>query len=107
RDLPFCAEPGHLNVFRFHDVGADALPLLAELRAIDAEKMPGVAIIYALIDQQRSGAGIAWDFFHPGVPRPALVNHVEDRDLWRFALPGTREIQAAVFSRPYTFAAWD
>lgn len=65
------------------------------------------AIIYALIDQQRSGAGIAWDFFHPGVPRPALVNHVEDRDLWRFALPGTREIQAAVFSRPYTFAAWD
>ena len=65
------------------------------------------ANIYALIDQQRSGAGIAWDFFHPGVPRPALVDHVEDRDLWRFALPGTREIQAAVFSRPYTFAAWD
>ena len=65
------------------------------------------AIIYALFDQHRSGAGIAWDFFHSGVPRPALVNHVEDRDLWRFALPGTREIQAAVFSRPYTFAAWD
>lgn len=65
------------------------------------------AVIYALIDQQRSGAGIAWDFFHPGVPRPALVNHVEDRDLWRFALPGTREIQAAIFSRPYTFEAWD
>lgn len=65
------------------------------------------AVIYALIDQQRSGAGIAWDFFHPGVPRPALVDHVEDRDLWRFALPGTREIQAAIFSRPYSFAAWD
>ena len=65
------------------------------------------AVIYAVFDQNRSGAGITWDFFHPGEPRPALVNHVEDRDLWRFALPGTREIQSAVFSRPYTFEAWD
>lgn len=67
----------------------------------------GKAIIYAVIDQERSGAGIAWDFFHLHEARPALVNHVEDRDLWRFALPGTREFQAAVFSRPYTFDAWD
>jgi len=27
--------------------------------------------------------------------------------LWRFALPGTREIQAAVFSYPYDFEVWD
>lgn len=74
---------------------------------IDRYKGITKAIVYALFDQQRSGAGIAWDFFHPGVPRPALVDHVEDRDLWRFALPGTREIQAAIFSRPYSFAAWD
>lgn len=65
------------------------------------------AIIYAYFDMGRSGAGIAWDFFHPGIPRPALVSHVEDRDLWRFALPGTREIQAAVFSHPYSFDVWD
>lgn len=65
------------------------------------------AIIYAYFDMERSGAGIAWDFFFPGVERPALVNHVEDRDLWRFALPGTREIQAAVFSYEYNFETWD
>lgn len=65
------------------------------------------AIVYAYFDMHRSGAGIAWDFFHPNSERPALVKHVEDRDLWRFALPGTREIQAAVFSHPYTFEAWD
>lgn len=67
----------------------------------------GRAIVYALFDMERSGAGIAWDFFHPGIKRPALVNHVEDRDLWRFAMPGTREIQAAVFSYPYQFDVWD
>lgn len=65
------------------------------------------AVIYALFDMNRSGAGIAWDFFHAGQARPALIDHVEDRDLWRFALPGTREIQAAVFSYPYEFDVWD
>lgn len=65
------------------------------------------AIIYTYFDMERSGAGIAWDFFHPGATRPALVNHVEDRDLWRFAIPGTREIQATVFSYEYSFTLWD
>lgn len=63
--------------------------------------------IYTVFDMQRSGAGITWDYFHPDEPRPALLNHVEDRDLWRFALSGTREIQAAVFSYPYEFAVWE
>jgi hypothetical protein len=67
----------------------------------------GTRLVMALFDQNRSGAGIAWDFFHPGKARPALLDHVEDRDLWRFALHGTREIQAAVFSYPYRFEVWD
>lgn len=61
----------------------------------------------ALFDMERSGAGIAWDFFMPGRLRPQLINHIEDRDLWRFRLDGTREIQAALFSYPYDFEAWD
>lgn len=61
----------------------------------------------ALFDTNRSGAGITWDYFFPDTERPRLVNHVEDRDLWRFKLPGTREIQAAVFSYPYEFEVWD
>lgn len=65
------------------------------------------AIVYAYFDMERSGAGIAWDFFHPNQKRPALVDHVEDRDLWRFAIPGTREVQAAVFSYEYSFELWD
>lgn len=61
----------------------------------------------AVFDMDRSGAGITWDFFFPGQPRPRLLDHIEDRDLWRFALDGTREIQAALFSYPYDFAVWD
>jgi len=63
--------------------------------------------LYALFDMERSGAGIVWDYFFADAPRHPLVNHVEDRDLWRFNLPFTREIQAAVFSYPYDFKVWD
>lgn len=58
-------------------------------------------------DLERSGAGIAWDYFHPGERRPAVIDHIEDRDLWQFRLPETREISAALFSLPYDFALWD
>jgi len=63
--------------------------------------------VRALFDMDKSGAGLAWDFFFPGEPRPDLINHIEDRDLWRFRLSGTREIQAALFSYPYDFDVWD
>lgn len=64
------------------------------------------ARIYAIFDMDRSGAGMAWDFFCGG-GRPPLIDHIEDRDLWRFKLEGTREIQAVVFSYPYDFDVWD
>ena len=63
--------------------------------------------VYTVFDVARSGAGMTWDFFFPNDVRPPLVNHIEDRDLWKFALPSTREIQASVFSYPYDFAVWD
>lgn len=58
-------------------------------------------------DLERSGATLAWDYLFPDEPRPLLLGHIEDRDLWRFKLPGTREIQANVFSYEYSFALWD
>lgn len=58
-------------------------------------------------DLERSGATLAWDYLFPDEPRPLLLGHIEDRDLWRFKLPGTREIQANVFSFEYTFENWN
>ena len=58
-------------------------------------------------DLERSGATLAWDYLFPNEPRPLLLGHIEDRDLWRFKLPGTREIQANVFSYEYSFELWD
>lgn len=63
--------------------------------------------VYCLFDMERSGAAIAWDFFHPDDARPQLVAYVQDRDLWKFDKPFSREVNACVFSYPYSFAAWD
>lgn len=64
--------------------------------------------IEALVDIEHSGAMLAWKWFNGNFSEPPqLVKHIEDRDLWRFNLPFTREIQANVFSYPYTFSAWD
>lgn len=58
-------------------------------------------------DMNRSGAMMAWEYFCSDIPRPKLIDHIQDRDLWRFELKGTREIQAAVFSYPYDFEVWE
>lgn len=63
--------------------------------------------VITVFDMERSGARIAWDYFFPDETPPPLLLHIEDRDLWRFALTKTREIQANVFSYPYDFQVWD
>lgn len=74
---------------------------LEDLAGIESEKFS------TFTDLNRSGATLAWDLLFPNESRPPLLEHVEDRDLWRFKLPGTREIQAFVFSHKYTFEQWD
>lgn len=70
----------------------------------DLKDLRGVQSIF---DMDRSGARITWDYFFPNMPPPQLLLHVEDRDLWRFAIRKTREIQASVFAYPYEFKTWD
>jgi len=63
--------------------------------------------VEAKFDMDKSGAMLAWDYFFKGKEAPKIICHVEDRDLWRFNLEGTREIQACLFSYPYDFDIWD
>jgi hypothetical protein len=63
--------------------------------------------VRAVFDMDRSGAQIAWDYFHPDKSRPKLVDYVADRDLWLFNLPKSREVAALIFSYPYDFDRWD
>lgn len=57
-------------------------------------------------DMDRSGAAMAWDWCFPGEPRPSLIEHIQDRDLWRFNLTGTREIGSVLFTYDQDFEVW-
>lgn len=46
-------------------------------------------------DMERSGAMMAWDWFHMHRDCPLLIAYVQDRDLWRFEIEGTREVMAS------------
>lgn len=71
-----------------------------------AEEIKGLGTMSFIYAGDLSGAGLAWKFFFPRLPMPRLVAHVQDRDLWRFQLPYTREFQSYLFSHPYDFNQW-
>lgn len=57
-------------------------------------------------DMGRSGAGMAWDFYFEGQPRPWIVDYVEDRDLWKWKLQDSKEVNAWLSVLPFDFSAW-
>ncbi|MBI4088567.1 hypothetical protein HY415_00520 [Candidatus Kaiserbacteria bacterium] len=58
-------------------------------------------------DANRSGATIAWSYFHPGVPIPELLQHIEDEDLYRFNMPDTRALGVFLSANDFSFSLWD
>lgn len=61
----------------------------------------------AIFDMNRSGAMLAWNFFHPREPAPLFIEYIQDRDLWTKKLKGVDEFTAALRSYPQDFAVWD
>ncbi|MDH5563352.1 MAG: DHHA1 domain-containing protein [Nitrospirota bacterium] len=61
---------------------------------------------FAYFDMNRSGAVLAWDWAHAKTI-PWLLQYVQDKDLWHWDLPHSREISAALASYPFDFAIWE
>ncbi len=106
-----------LTVFDHHKTAREALePLKSLHQSLIPHTPPRVRIVF---DMERSGAGIAWDELHTHKtypageevvvphPRPWLVDYVEDRDLWRKALPNTEGVAAFLAVQPKTFERWN
>lgn len=63
---------------------------------------------YAIFDMNRSGAVMAWEFFFPKEPVPKLLQYVQDRDLWRWELPGSRDFSMGLRGLvDFDFELWD
>ena len=62
---------------------------------------------WVLLDDNKSGALLAWEYFHPGTEVPMLIQHIDDRDRWQFKLEGSKELHAYLATlRPWSFNVW-
>ncbi len=61
---------------------------------------------HVLFDLAHSGAVLAWQHLHPDRELPELLAYIEDQDLWRFALPSSREVNATLGSHQRSFEIW-
>lgn len=85
-------------------MAAETKELLILDHHITAEKaLTGLS--YAYFDLKKSGAVLAWEWAH-GSAAPWLLQYVQDKDLWTWALPGSREINATLASYPFDFNLW-
>lgn len=60
-----------------------------------------------VFQNDHSGSVISWKHFNPGKKTPRLLLHVEDTDIWKFKIPHTREVSAALELVPFDFRTWD
>lgn len=87
------------------DMASETKELLVLDHHITAERtLDGFSNAY--FDQTKSGAVLGWEWAH-GTAAPWLLQYIQDKDLWTWALPGSREINAALASYPFDFKVWD
>lgn len=62
--------------------------------------------LHLLFDMDKSGVRLSWEHFHGDQAMPLALQHIEDQDLWRFALPGTRAFCRQLRLAAFDFSAW-
>ena len=55
----------------------------------------------------KSGARLAWEYWHPNETLPELLAYIEDKDLWLWRLEQSREVSIALHSYPMEFELWN
>ena len=58
-------------------------------------------------DNDHSGAILSWNYFHPGKEPPRFLKYIEDRDLWKWEMPYSKEFSAAFDMVPFEFDSFD
>lgn len=61
---------------------------------------------FVTFDMSKSGAVLTWEHFHKE-PVPEMLLYIQDRDLWTWQLPQSKEINAALWKgTPREFTRW-
>ena len=60
-----------------------------------------------ILDPNKSGCVLAWELFHGDSLTPYILRLIQDRDLWRWELPQTRNFATGLRSQPFSFDLFD
>lgn len=99
---PLAEAVGHLTILDHHLSAQNQFE--AEPGMVEGLRRSGHDVVF---DGERSGAVLSWQHFHPDAALPPLLAYVQDQDLWSWALPESREVNAAIGSYPRSFESWD
>lgn len=62
---------------------------------------------FILLDDNKSGAMLAWEYFQPGAEVPQFIKLLDDYDRWQFKLSGSKAFQKNLWSlAPWSFNQW-
>jgi uncharacterized protein len=61
--------------------------------------------MFIVLDMERSGAMLTWDYFFDDPPPPVFL-YVQDRDLWRWELENSREVSSLILATPMSWDSW-
>lgn len=72
----------------------------------DLVDLPDNVSLYTSLE--KSGCVLSWDYFFGSkfMAVPLLLQHIQDRDLWKFELPKTKLITLALSAYDYDFDTW-
>ena len=76
---------------------------IEDLNEIVWQSIPNLELVF---DITKAGCVLTWEYFFPDEPIPTLLAYIADRDLWKFELPGTKEIHETLCSHSFSFELW-
>ena len=63
---------------------------------------------FIVLDNNKSGAMLAWQYFYPDSEPSMIIKHIDDRDRWQFKMKNTEGIHLALqLNKPWSFEQWD
>jgi len=96
--------------FSYDRATCEALAAKYKLTVIDHHKTSQKeleGLPYVIFDMEKSGAVLTWEYLYAeNRPVPAILQYVQDRDLWRFHLPRSEEVNLAIASMEEKFEVW-
>lgn len=62
---------------------------------------------HIMLDNNKSGALLAWEYFHPGAQVPQFIKLLDDYDRWQFKIHSTKAFQKNLWSlAPWSLNQW-